>query len=207
MDAPASESNKAPKTAVLQVASVVGTGIGLAVGFYAGITLLIPLALIAVIAFGLTKLRPDRRGTNLPAAIVAGHAAWMVLGCILVRSWSQSLGEILVLGALALWIIVRPGLVPVAMLAVIESVEFCYALYMAAGESFGTAMHKARSVHAVLYLSATVLLLQAFIALRRARKSSPANGAAKPPPPAAEPAGSVSAAAGQTPEAGDCATD
>jgi len=147
-----------------------GTILGPAIGYYAGLTLFIPAAFAGAIGFALSKLAPSRKPIILPAAIVAGHVSWMMLGSTMLESWrTEALPEIVILGGVVIWLVARPGLIPIGVLATLELLEFCYSAYMFSKQRFGTTLHKARLVHSALYLFAGVALVQAFIQKRKER--------------------------------------
>jgi hypothetical protein len=163
-----SSLTSAPNPSVLaQVGRSIGTIVGVAIGYYAGMTLLIPAAFVFVIAFTLFKTVPSRKVIALPAAVLGGHVSWMVMGCLLLGSWSGPLPEIILLGGLTIWLLARPGKVLVIVLTILNLLEFIYSAYMLFQQSFATDMHKAHLVHGSLYLMAGVLLVQEFARIRR----------------------------------------
>jgi len=88
----------------------------------------------------------------------------------MLESWrTEALPEIVILGGVVIWLVARPGLIPIGVLATLELLEFCYSAYMFSKQRFGTTLHKARLVHSALYLFAGVALVQAFIQKRKER--------------------------------------
>jgi hypothetical protein len=166
---PTAALTEKPKSASAQGLQILGTVVGLTIGYYAGMTLLIPAAFAMVIAFALFKVVPNRKPIILPAAIVGGHVLWMILGCVILGSWTAALPEIVILGGVVIWLIGRPRLIPIAVLAILELIEFCYSAYMFSLQSFGTDLYKARLVHSSLFLVAGASLVQAFIQKRKER--------------------------------------
>ena len=158
------------KSALAQSLSVVGTVYGLAVGYYAGFTLLVPAAFALVLGFILSKGLPSRKAVLMPASIVAGHLAWMILGASLLNSWTPIMGELVVLGLGLLWLLARPCIWSVATLGGIEAIEFLFLAYSVFQPGFGTSIHKAYVVHANLYMIVAFQLGKILVSMAKEKK-------------------------------------
>ena len=165
----------------MQPGRLIGMIFGLALGYYAGLTLLIPLGFVAAIGFVLFKALPSRKPYLPPAAIISGHIAWMGLGGIILGQWAPIAGDMIVLGAGVVWLLARPGFASLGFLVVVELGQLGYGVFMLAQESFLTDQHKARLVHSTLYAVAALLLGQRILELRKeskAQRLSPSSPAA-----------------------------
>jgi hypothetical protein len=163
------DSAKAMKSewSALGVAAALG---GAALGTYAGIHLLIPLAAAGAAMWIMRKLFSARPTHVLAAASVqAGHVAWfgfaaMVGGReILHVVWL----DIALMTAGVAWLVVRPGIWPIALLGAWQIFGIALNVAAWAEAPIGTGAHKALVVHLVLRLVASGLMVSGYLALRR----------------------------------------
>jgi hypothetical protein len=144
-------------------AAIVACLIGLAVGAYAGIHLLIPLVASATAWWlGRTLLpRLDERYL-IAAAVQAGHLAWLALGQVLLGIRGPDLLDPLILLVGITWLVARPGLPPVVVLTVYQAVALAMNSVALVRLPAGHPLHKALLVHLLWRLMALVLMWRAY---------------------------------------------
>ena len=158
----------------LSFGSAVGGVLGVAVGIYAGINLLIPIAfMFAAFAAG-RRYMPEPRKTWLPPlAVQFGHLCWMLLGGIITIITSHIVPDIFVdvavLGGGLVWLYLRPGLWPVIVLVLYHAI--CLIVLGKTALVSDQALYRALLVHALLRVLAIGALLKAYVQQRRAKDS------------------------------------
>ena len=156
-----------------RLAGVLGGIGGLILGRYTGLALLIPLG----IAFGVYAIASRRvsgaRRLVMPAvAVVVGHLGWMVLGVFMAGQLAAVWLDLLVFGAVLLWLLRRPGRAPLWTLTALQAVSIVTNSVAIAGVEFGTQAHKALLVHIVFRLTSILLNGVALYSLKRLRVST-----------------------------------
>ena len=167
------------RTPVQQLGAAIGGVAGFAVGWYAGMNLLIPVAAGVVALFVLKAAAPRRTEAMQPAAaVLVGHLTWIAIGVLIVRP-PGGLGlvtiEIALMAIGAVWLIVAPSWAAVAAIATLEVVGIGVNLLALSSLAFGTLMHKAIVTHLGLRVLTIVLMVAAM------RKLSDADAAADLP--------------------------
>jgi len=149
--------------------AIVAAVIGLAVGAYAGIHLLVPLvASAAAWWLGRTLLpRLDERYL-IAAAVQAGHLVWLALGLVLLGIRGPALLDPLILLVGVAWLLARPGLAPVALLTIYQLVALALNAVTFVELPAGHVLHKALLVHLLWRLMALVLMWRAYARSARA---------------------------------------
>mgnify|MGYP003576148141 CR=1 FL=1 len=148
------------------VSSIIGLVIGLPLGWYAGATLLIPLALSVLVAAIVSRALPSRKAFLVAASLVGGHVAWMILGTVLIQRWVV-LGDIVFLGAGLIWLLWRPGLGATIFLGICHVLEAVYTGYLLSVTATNGLEFKAHVVHFVLYGASLVSLITGYLAHRK----------------------------------------
>ena len=129
---------------------IIGLVIGLPLGWYAGLTLMIPLGLSVLVAAIVSRTLPSRKAFLVAASLTGGHVAWMILGTVLTQRWVVA-GDIVVLGAGLIWLLWRPGLGATIFLGICHALEAVYAGYLLSVTATNVPEFKAHVVHFVLY--------------------------------------------------------
>jgi hypothetical protein len=144
---------------------------GVALGWYAGFTLLVPLGLSFLAGWILSRTLPARKVFVPPASLICGHVAWMMLGMVLVQRWEVGL-DIVVLGGGLIWLLCRPGLGATLFLGICQVLELINSGYLLTVTSRETVEFKALVVHLVFYGGSLALLISAYLTYRRARNQT-----------------------------------
>ena len=142
---------------------------GLLIGRYTGVDLLIPLVGAVVTFYALKRLASPKRSAWFPAiAIQTGHAIWFIVGLAILGQINANVIDpaFLLLGSL--WLLLRPGTLPVVVLSVLQLAALSYNVYVFSGTAFGTNSNEALSVHIIFRALAVGFMLFAWFASRRA---------------------------------------
>lgn len=145
-----------------QLPIIGGLLLGVPVGQYAGLNLLIPMA--AGFAFWRVALRHSRgpAEAGMAAAVQAGHLGWYAVGAFLATPVPAALLlEMAFLAAAIAWLMKRPGLAAFALIGGLQGLSAAANAYAFAGAAFGTPDHRALLVHLILRLAAVGLLAMA----------------------------------------------
>lgn len=158
----------AAKQSPLAVAGgIVGAIAGMALANYAGASLWIPGIVTGLLAllFVKTPLSPRRfRGA---IAVTGGHIAWFIGAGLLTGAWvtvGPDIAALTIACALA-W--ARPSVAGVALLGLVQLASLVYNAVLLAGASFGSADHRALTVHVLWRLIALGLIAGEVMAMRR----------------------------------------
>jgi hypothetical protein len=147
--------------------TIVATVVGIAAGLYSGTHLLIPLALTGLVWWAARKLRPDRPSDFVAAAAVqAGHLLWIATGLIVIGALTVDLVDIAILLIGVVWLLARPGLAPVIVLTVYQSLALLINLFAFLSFPVGDNLHRALLVHLLWRVLALILMWRAY---RKAR--------------------------------------
>ena len=134
----------------MKASAIVATVVGIAVGVYSGIHLLIPLVLTGLAWWAGRKLFPERSPAYVAAAAVqAGYLLWTVVGLIVNRALTVDLVDIAILLIGVAWLLLRPGLAPVIVLTIYQALLLLINLFAFLGLPIGHNMHRALLVHII----------------------------------------------------------
>ncbi len=149
--------------------AIVAAVIGLLVGTYAGIHLLIPLVASAAAWWLGRRLLPrlDARYL-LAAAVQTGHLVWLALGEVMLGIRGPDLLDPIILLIGVAWLVARPGLAPVVVLTIYQSVALAVNAVAFVHLPVGHTLHKALLVHLIWRLLALVLMWRAYAQAGRA---------------------------------------
>ena len=175
-----------PAPSAMHVAGrIIGTGIGIVLGRYAGMNLLIPLGFALAAGFVLSKLLSgDRKTFVMPLAVQCGHACWFALGAAILHQWNAVLPDLAVFAIGLTWLTIAPGWIPVALLAAYHLFALTINWQGILAEPFGTNLHKAMSVHIVLRIAAVTTMVYSVIQARKqSRLPEQTNAEAPEAPP------------------------
>jgi len=149
------------------IAVVVGGVFSTAIGFYCWQYLFIPYGTAFVIGWLASKVAPQRAKPMIPAfAVQSAHALYLLAGLViserlgLLLSPFQSLAvvDVLILAIGLLWLILRPGFPPVALLSVYQVIGLIVNGVLFASAAIGTELHRALLVHVLLRLTALAFM-------------------------------------------------
>ena len=141
--------------------------VGLIIGRYTGINLLIPLAGAAITFYVLKKFGPPQKAYWFPAiSVQTGHAIWFIVGLAILGQLNANILDpaFLLLGSL--WLFLKPGTVPVCVLSALQFAALAYNAYIFAGTAFGTSANEALTVHIIFRALAIGLMIFALIVSR-----------------------------------------
>lgn len=149
--------------------NIVGGIVGVAIGAYAGINLLLPLAFAAAAWWVGKKLLPPARQLYLPAlAVQTGHLLWLSLGMFYIGAVGLDLLDIVILVIGLAWLLLKPGLAPVLLLTAFQVLGLAINGVSFAEAAIGTNPHKALLVHIVWRLMALFFMWHAYVQSRKA---------------------------------------
>ena len=146
----------------MKASIIAPTVIAIAVGVYSGLHLLIPLVLSGLIWWALRKLLPDRSPELVAAAAVqAGHLLWIAIGLVVIGALTVDLVDIAILLMGVVWLLARPGLAPVIVLTIYQSLALLIHLFAFLNFPVGNNLHRALLVHLLWRILALVLMWRA----------------------------------------------
>jgi hypothetical protein len=146
----------------MKASTIVATVVGIAAGVYSGIHLLIPLALTGLVWWVARKLLPHRPPAFVAAAAVqAGHLLWIAIGLIVIGALTVDLVDITILLIGVVWLLARPGLAPVIVLTVYQSLALLINLFAFLNFPAGNNLHRALLIHLLWRVLALILMWRA----------------------------------------------
>ncbi len=146
----------------MKPSAIVATVVGIAVGVYSGMHLLIPLALTALVWWAFRTLLPDRSPDHVAAAAVqAGHLLWITVGLIVIGALTVDLLDIAILLLGVAWLLLRPGLAPVIVLTIYQALALLINLFAFLNFPIGHNLHRALLVHIIWRGLALILMWRA----------------------------------------------
>lgn len=132
----------------MKASAIVATVVGIAVGVYSGMHLLIPLALTGLLWWTGRKLFADRSpGYVAAAAVQAGHLLWIAVGLIVIGALTVDLVDIAILLIGVAWLLLWPGLAPVIALTIYQVLALLINLFAFLSFPIGHNLHRALLVH------------------------------------------------------------
>jgi len=162
-------------SAAKKPANIVGSVIGIALGTYSGIHLLIPLAFTGIVWWGGKKILGLDRLAFLPAiAVQTGHVLWMCTGFLILRTVSLDLLDPVVLLVGIAWLVWKPGIGAVIFLTVFQVLALTVNVYVFSETAVATTQHNALIIHMAWRVLALFLMWQAYIKLKKALADAPA---------------------------------
>ena len=133
--------------------------IGIAVGVYSGMHLLIPLVLTGLAWWAARALRSDRSPDYVAAAAVqAGHLLWIAVGLVVIGALTVDLVDIAILLIGVAWLVLRPGLTPVIVLTIYQALALVINLFAFLSFPIGHNLHRALLVH-ILWRGLALILM------------------------------------------------
>jgi hypothetical protein len=166
----------AQKNSLNPVVRFLGAAVGVAVGQYAGINLLIPLFATALIWWGGSKILRDGSKVILAAfSVNAGHFLWLSLGLWLVRPAPViAIGPDLAVYAIGLtWLYCKPSAGPLYLLGTYQLLSLGVNAHSFAHATVGSVQHAALLVHLIWRAMALFLVIKLLLTLRKQRRSEP----------------------------------
>ena len=146
----------------VKASTLVATVVGIAAGVYSGIHLLIPLALTGLVWWTARKLLPHRPPDFVAAAAVqAGHLLWIAIGLIVIGALTVDLVDIAILLIGVVWLLARPGLAPVIVLTIYQSLALLINLFAFLNFPVGNNLHRALLIHVLWRVLALILMWRA----------------------------------------------
>jgi hypothetical protein len=146
----------------VKASTIVTTVIGVAVGVYSGMHLLIPLVLTGLVWWAARKRFPDRSPDYVAAAAVqAGQLLWIAVGVIVIGALTVDLVDIAILLIGVFWLLLRPGLTPVIVLTIYQVLLLLINLLAFLGFPIGHNLHRALLVHIIWRGLAVILMWRA----------------------------------------------
>jgi hypothetical protein len=166
------ESNQQQRP-LSKVAGLAGTVVGGALGVYAGINLLIPLAAAFMCGWIAYKLAKEEAKPMVPAiAIQGGQGLWMLFGFVMLHLVNLNALDLVILAAGLTWLLVRPGVGPVIFLTAYQSIAFVVNLLTFLTATVGSTTHKALLVHLVFRVAAVLSMVVGLQQVRRRNTSA-----------------------------------
>ncbi|MEX2222690.1 MAG: hypothetical protein WEG40_12915 [Candidatus Rokuibacteriota bacterium] len=153
----------------MKASVIVATVVGIVAGIYSGIHLLIPLVLSGLVWWAARTLLPAGPPDFVAAAAVqAGHLIWIAIGLIVIGALTIDLVDITILLIGAVWLLAKPGLVPVIVMTVYQVVALLINLFAFLNFPIGENLHRALLIHLIWRVLALSLMWRAHGRARRA---------------------------------------
>lgn len=154
---------------------LLAVAVGVALGAYSGLHLLLPLAATALAWWaGATLLPQSRRAAVVPAAAVqAGHLLWLTFGQVVRGGLDAGVIDLVILGVGVVWLVARPGLAPTVALTLYQSWALVTNGALLVRADIGTLAHRALLIHVIWRVLALALLWRAYALARRDRVAPP----------------------------------
>jgi hypothetical protein len=149
---------------------LVAVAIGVALGAYSGLHLLLPLAATALAWWAGARRLPESRRAVLPAAAVqVGHLLWLTFGQVVRGGLDAGLIDLVILTGGVVWLVARPGLAPTLALTLYQGWAIVANGALLARADIGTLAHRALLVHVIWRALALVLLWRGYALSGRER--------------------------------------
>lgn len=103
-------------------------------------------------------MRTEARPLIIPIAVQGGHALWMALGLALLGRWDLDLLDIVILVVGIIWLMIRPGFGPVALLVLYQLAALIVNSLVFGSTAVGSSDHKALVVHMFLRIISLIAL-------------------------------------------------
>jgi hypothetical protein len=153
------------------IGGIVGAVVGLVVGRYTALNLVIPTALALLVGWIGSRTFGARSKPFLVAfALQAGHALWMLLGAVLLNTYSPVALDLMIYAIGLLWLLLQPGIGPVVLLTLYQAVGIALNASQLAAAEVGSNPHKALVVHLIFRAVAVVMMLLPLYQERRRAK-------------------------------------
>ena len=147
----------------MKATTIVATVMGIAAGVYSGVHLLIPLVLTGLVWWAARKLLPDRPPDFVAAAAVqAGHLLWIAIGLVVIGALTVDLVDIAILLIGVVWLLAKPGLVPVIVMTVYQAVALLISLFAFLNFPIGATLHRALFIHLIWRVLALILMWRGY---------------------------------------------
>jgi hypothetical protein len=158
----------APPTGTLPSAKVNAKGViasllGLLIGMYAGIHVLVPaLGAGAVWLLGSKRFRPAQPAYLPAISTQFGHLVWLGLGSVILGSLDATGGDLVILAIGLAWLWFKPSIWPLAILCIYQLGSLGVNSYLLVQQQVGSMQHKALVVHIALRALALFYMWQGF---------------------------------------------
>lgn len=159
MSSATQDDKKSPAKTALRIVGVV---VAVAVGSYTGLHWLVPLVATGLIWWAGEKLLSQPNQFLPAAAVQAGQGLWMTLGLFVADTIGRNLIEALLLLVGVAWLLAKPGLGPLILLTLYQSVALLVNGVALVDAEVGTTPHKALLIHVIWRVLALVLMWQAY---------------------------------------------
>lgn len=159
---PAEVPVKKAKSSGEQLGSVLGSVFGIAVPWYCGIHLVIPLGFAFGIGWLLTKIPHSPTTFRLAWAVQAGHAFWMACA-LFTGHWTQVAINLVVLAVGLVWLWARPNFGAVIFLGLYQLSAGAVNVVALVHAQPGSVMHKALVAHLAIRAATAALLVSGFM--------------------------------------------
>jgi hypothetical protein len=156
-----------------QVLGVIATVLGALLGKYAGLHMLLPIVGTLLGGLMAKKLARPAAQPMVPAfAVQAGHLLWLAVGLAIVGGLRADLLDVLLLAGGLTWLLIAPGLGPVLLLAIYQSIALIINGWLFALAEVGSTQHRALAVHILLRILALVFLFTGLGKVRAQRNQA-----------------------------------
>ena len=168
MLAPAKQTNL-----LALVGGIAGAVGGWTLSQYCGASLLVPgvAFFLILIVFAKTSLQPPFFLGAIAAT--AAHLTWFLLASAFAGSWSATLLDIVLLTGGIGWLWVQPGTAAALFLGIVQGVCLLFNVSQLIASPFGSAAHRALTVHCIFRLLALAFLVFGYRQWRRGRLVPP----------------------------------
>jgi hypothetical protein len=148
---------------------------GFSVGMYSGFfNMMVPVG-FTIVAWWLGNKTPRLKETLfLPCvAVQVGQVLWLALGVVILGKIHADLVDIAIVVAGVVWLLVKPGLLPILFLTCFQVLALGINITSIAGAAVGSNNHKALFVHIIFRVAAVFLM---YLRFNRATSVAPVSG-------------------------------
>lgn len=156
------------KTKKRAAGQVIGGIAAIAVAIYSGINVLLPVVAAAAIwLIGRKVVAPSMPQYLGAIAAQGAQLLWLFYGMAILDAWGANLVDVAIVGIGLIWLWVRPGIWPVALLTAIQLLAIGINTSAILHHPIGSAEHKSLVVHIGLRVIGMAAMWFAFINVRR----------------------------------------
>ena len=155
-----------------QLMGGVASVLGMAVGVYSGINLIIPLAASGAAYWAGSRFaRPVNQAYLSAIAVLAGHTLWLSFGIALTGQWNTLIADVALITIGIAWLWFRPGLWPVAIITLLQALALVVNGANFIEAPIASSGHRALLIHIIWRVLAIFFMWYAYIRIARESKT------------------------------------
>jgi len=147
--------------------NIVGTAVGLAMGYYAGIHVIVPFILMIGVLWILNRTNTVPAEGRSILALLSAQFGWMCIGAVLTGQWHLVYIDLLFIGGGTLWLMIRLHAIPIIILMLFQLGVLLINTNLILTVEIGSDEHRALVVHIVLRIMVLFALGNGLFKLRK----------------------------------------